>query len=153
MKISVMPHEDAVWEKELKIESYNRRCEKKDWVITIDNGRRLRLVYTTHLDYKISHCASLTALHPTFRRAWGANLACSSFRISSPLQQVETSVRSVDSCLSTRWPPSTSELFLESWMWNGDLSLANISYVQKRDQQLMWVPQRVWDGAKDCHWR
>jgi len=43
-------------------------------------------------------------LHPTFRRAWGANLACSSFRVSSPLQQVEISVRSVDSCLSTISP-------------------------------------------------
>ena len=43
-------------------------------------------------------------MHPTFRRAWGANLACSSFRVSSPLLQVETSVRSVDSCLSTISP-------------------------------------------------
>jgi len=44
-----MPHENAAWEKELEL---IRGDSIMDWVIVIDNGRRLRLVYTTSPDYK-----------------------------------------------------------------------------------------------------
>jgi len=43
-----MPHENAAWEKE----SYTCGDSIMGWVIVIDNGRRLRLVYTTSPDYK-----------------------------------------------------------------------------------------------------